>query len=368
MRKPSVLLCLLSLLLAPVVLLAPAASRASAADNGSWSVYPYATQLSARPYFILSADPGTTVEDKVTVTNRTGVPLAFRLYAADAYNTARDGGFAVRTAGEKQREVGAWARPARSRVTVPAHGSVTVPFTLRVPDRAEPGDHAGALVALDERVDPGSGPVAMGVQRAVGARIYLRVGGPTVPALAVEDVRVSHHQPLVPGTGSSTATITYTLHNTGNVTLDPRVRLRAQGLFGRTLLSRGLTRIPSELLPGRRVRLSEPWHGAPQLDRGRVTLTASAQGTRQSASASFLALPWLVLALLLTAAALGGAVVVRARGGGRRPWTPGASGGRVPPWPFRGRRGRARPSAPAPPSPPEPSTPSRRRSSPSARP
>ncbi|MET8407190.1 DUF916 domain-containing protein [Streptomyces sp. NPDC005195] len=373
MRKPyalplSVPRYLLYLLLAPLVLLAPAASRAYAADNGSWSVYPFATQLSARPYFILSADPGTTVRDKVTVTNKTGAPLAFRLYAADAYNTARDGGFAVRTAKERQREVGAWARPARSRVTVPAHGSVTVPFTLRVPERAEPGDHAGALVALDERIDPGSGGVAMGVQRAVGARIYLRVGGPTVPALAVEKVRISHHQPLVPGTGISTATISYTLHNTGNVTLDPRVRLKAEGLFGRTLLSRGLTRIPAELLPGQRVRLSEPWRGAPQLDWGDVTLTASAQGTRQSASTSFLALPWLVLALVLAAALGGTVVVIRARGGRGWPWTPGAARGRGRPWPFRGRRGRARPSVPAPPSPPGPSTPSRRRSSPSARP
>lgn len=361
MRKPHALLLsvLLPFLLAPFVLLAPAASRAQAADNGSWSVYPSATQLSARPYFILSGDPGTTLRDKVTVTNRTGAPLAFRLYAADAYNTVRDGGFAVRTVKERQREVGAWARPARSRVTVPAHGSVTVPFTLRVPERAEPGDHAGALVALDERIDPGSGTVAMSVQRAVGARIYLRVGGPTVPALAVENVRLSHHQPLVPGTGSSTATVSYTLHNTGNVTLDPRVRLKAEGLFGRTLLSRDLTRIPAELLPGQRVRLSEPWRSAPQLDWGDVTLTASAPGTRESASTSFLALPWLVLALVV--AALGGAVaVIRARGG--RPWARG------PWWPLRGRRGRARPSVPAPPSAPAPSTPFRRRSSPSARP
>ncbi|WP_053849749.1 WxL protein peptidoglycan domain-containing protein [Streptomyces sp. NRRL B-24085] len=293
--------------------LATAAAPAYGADNGHWSVYPAASRIAARPYFYLSADPGQAIDDKVVVSNRTGEPLTFRLYAADAYNTARDGGFAVRTVVEKQRGVGAWATPAKSRVTVPPHGRVTVPFTLSVPEGAEPGDHAGALVALDERIDRGDGAVALGVQRAVAARIYLRVGGPTVPAIAVEDVRVSHHQPLVPGLGDSGATISYTLRNTGNVTLDPKVELRATGLFGRTLLARELVRIPGELLPGQRVRLTEPWHGSPQLDWGKVTLTASAKETRESSSASFFALPWLVAVVLGAGAAVGTVLFVRAR-------------------------------------------------------
>ncbi|NEB04393.1 DUF916 domain-containing protein [Streptomyces sp. SID13726] len=293
--------------------LAVQAAPAHAADNGSWSVYPAASQIAARPYFYLSVDPGQSIDDKVVVTNKTAEPLTFRLYAADAYNTARDGGFAVRTAAEKQRGVGAWAKPAKSRVTVPAHGKVTVPFTLTVPEGAEPGDHPGALVALDERIDKGDGAVALGVQRAVAARIYLRVGGPTLPAITVEDVRVSHHQPLVPGLGDSGATISYTLRNTGNVTLNPKVELRATGLFGRTLLSRELARIPGELLPGQRVRLTEPWRGSPQLDWGDVKLTASAQDTRESASASFFALPWLVAVVLGAGAAAGTVLFIRAR-------------------------------------------------------
>ncbi|MET7476151.1 DUF916 domain-containing protein [Streptomyces sp. NPDC005648] len=336
MRKLSVLL--LTLLLTGLT------APARAADNGSWSVYPLASRIAARPYFYLSADPGTTIRDKVVVANKTAKPLTFRLYAADAYNTPRDGGFAVRTVAERQRGVGAWAKPAKSRVTVPPHGKVTVPFTLRVPKGAEPGDHPGALVALDERIDKGDGSLALGVRRAVAARVYLRVGGPTLPAISVENVHLVHHQPLVPGFGDSTATISYTLHNTGNVTLNPKVELRAEGLFGRTLLSRDLSRIPSELLPGQRVHLTELWHGAPQLDWGDVKLTASAQDTRESASASFLALPWAAALVLLAVAVLAVVLVLRAR------------------------RDRARPSEPVRPSRPAVPTPSRPRSSPSARP
>ncbi|MFF5470109.1 WxL protein peptidoglycan domain-containing protein [Streptomyces achromogenes] len=334
MRKPY------ALLLAALLPLWPAAP-AHAADNGSWSVYPVASKLAARPYFTLSAEPGQTLTDEVAVRNRTARPLTFRLYAADAYNTARDGGFAVRTAGERMRGVGAWAGLARTRITVPGHRTVTVPFTLRVPERAEPGDHPGAIVALDERADTGGGTLALGVRRAVGARVYLRVGGPELPALSVGQVRVSRHRPPLPGLGTGTATVSYTLRNTGNVTLSPRVELKARGLFGRTLLDRRLTRVPAELLPGQRVRLTETWRGMPRVDRGEVTVTASARDTRESASAGFLALPWLLVALVFAAGALTGALLVRARRARARRSAPGRPSRRGRPRPSRRRSSRS---------------------------
>ncbi|MBT2439307.1 DUF916 domain-containing protein [Streptomyces sp. ISL-36] len=293
------------LLLAAALLLLGAPAPAHAADNGEWAVHPAASRLGSRPYFYLSADPGTTLTDRVTVTNRTGSPLTFRLYGADAYNTERDGGFAVRTQQEKQTGAGAWITPERTRVTVPARSSVTVPWTLTVPADAEPGDHPGAVVALDERVQAGGeGPVAVGVRRAVAARVYLRVNGPTVPALAVEDITLHQDRPLVPGAGTSTALISYTLHNRGNVTLDPKVALRAEGLFGRTLLARDLARVPAELLPRQKIRLTERWTGSPQFDWGDVTLTATARDVRESARVSFVALPWPAAAAVLAGAAV----------------------------------------------------------------
>ncbi|MEU4268286.1 DUF916 domain-containing protein [Streptomyces sp. NPDC026092] len=288
------------LLAAALTLLGVAvAPAAQAAENGEWAVYPAASELGSRPYFYLSADPGTTVKDQVTVANKTGAPLTFRLYGADAYNTERDGGFAVRTSQEKQTGAGAWIKPERTRVTVPPRSKVTVPYTLTVPEDAEPGDHPGAVVALDERIEAGSGSVAVGVQRAVGARVYLRVNGPTVPALAVEDVTLDQDRPLVPGAGTSSAVISYTLHNRGNVTLNPKVALRAEGVFGRTLLARDLAKIPSELLPRQKIRLTERWTGSPQFDWGEVTLTATAKDVRESGRASFLALPWLAAGVVL---------------------------------------------------------------------
>ncbi|MGW5775537.1 WxL protein peptidoglycan domain-containing protein [Streptomyces sp. NPDC003863] len=294
------------LLLSTLLVLLGLAPGAQAAENGEWAVYPAASRLGGRPYFYLSADPGTTLTDRVTVANKTATPLTFRLYGADAYNTDRDGGFAVRTQREKQTGAGAWIKPERTRITVPARSAVTVPFTLTVPADADPGDHPGALVALDERIAPGGkGSVAVGVQRAVGARVYLRVNGPTVPALAVEDVALDQDRPLVPGTRTSSALVSYTLHNRGNVTLNPKVVLKAQGLFGRTLLDRDLARVPAELLPRQKIRLTERWSGSPQFDWGDITLTATAKDVKETGTVSFLALPWLVASVLVVGGAAG---------------------------------------------------------------
>ncbi|GGR30846.1 DUF916 domain-containing protein [Streptomyces roseolus] len=238
------------------------APAAHAAENGERAVHLAAARLGERPYYVLTADPGATLRDKVTVANRTAAPLTFRIYGADAYNTERDGGFAVRTLKEEQTGAGAWIEPERTTATVPPRSAVTVPFTLTVPADADPGDQPGPLVALDERIAPAGGGVAMGVQRAVAARVHLKVSGPAVPALAVEDVTLEQDRPLV-------------------------------------------DRVPAELLPRQKIRLTERWTGSPQLDRGEVTLTATAKDVRESAAVSFLAMPWLAAAALAAGAAGG---------------------------------------------------------------
>ncbi|MFE2542490.1 WxL protein peptidoglycan domain-containing protein [Actinacidiphila glaucinigra] len=319
-------LSVLGVLFALLGLGAASAPAALAADNGRWSVFPApaagakdrSPTAQERPFFTLEADPGTTLRDKVSVSNLSGEPMTFRLYGADAYNTPRDGGFAVRGADEKNTDVGSWVRLARSSITIPARTRADVPFTVTVPADASPGDHPGAIVALDTRVGTAPGDVRVGIRRAVGARIYLRVAGPGLAALTVENVAVGHGGPLFPGTGDSHATIRYTLVNRGNVSITPRLAVTARGLFGRTLLDRPARTLPLELLPGRRVELTEPWSGAPQFDRVTVRLrvTAVRADVDETGGASFLAVPWAAVGLVL--ALLGGLVLLLLRIRARR--------------------------------------------------
>ncbi|WP_236653619.1 DUF916 domain-containing protein [Streptacidiphilus melanogenes] len=316
-RSLGALLAVAGLLLAVL----PTAT-ASAADNGSWAVFPTPPAGTATPgpgdrqYFYLESAPGRTLSDHVSVVNLTTQPKSFRLYAADAYNTPRDGGFALRTEGQRMTGVGAWAKLNVNSLTVPPRTRADIPFTLTIPATAEPGDHPGAIVAIETDVEATTqkGGVAVGIKRAVGARIYLHVTGPAVPALSVDGVSIQRSAPLVPGFGASRGTLHYTLTNHGNVTLHPSVEVSETGWFG-SVYHRPPTGSGIELLPGQSVQLTLALPAQPQFDDVSVTVKASDGATAAQGQGGYLAVPWLVVTVvLLLLAALGGWLWLRVKG------------------------------------------------------
>ena len=248
------------LCVAAVTLLA--AAPVAVADDG-WSVAPSAGGRDARPYFYAEGVPGAVLEDTVSVLNPGGKPLTVRLRGADADNTS-SGGFSVRA---RATDTGAWITFAERSVRIPARTRADVPFTVSVPAGAVPGDHPGVIVAS-----------AAG--RTAAVRVHLRVAGPALSALTVEHVRV---------TGGR---ISYELVNRGTTVLAPKLAVRAEGLFGQ-VLDRAPRALPVELLPGRRVRLGEPWPDAPALDSVDVRLTVTAAGgARDEAGTAVRFVPW----------------------------------------------------------------------------
>ncbi|MFF1559405.1 WxL protein peptidoglycan domain-containing protein [Streptomyces sp. NPDC058279] len=290
-------------LLLPVAALLFGAPVASAADNGTWGVFPTPPPGAAttdRAYFFHQGAAGSTVADSVTILNSSDKELTFRVFATDAVNTRVGGAFALLPVETKPKDVGTWITlpPETAHpVTVPPKGRKDVPFTVRVPEDAAPGDHIGGIVALNTAVEGvrQDGRVQVGVRRSVGARLYVRVPGPATPGLSVEDVRVERHAPLLPWVESASATLSYSLVNRGNVVVEPRVTVSAEGLFGRTVLDRPVRDLKLVLLPGQRIELTEPWPDAPQSDRVHVHVKADATAypdLRAQAGTDFLAVPW----------------------------------------------------------------------------
>ncbi|MER7726583.1 hypothetical protein [Streptomyces sp. NPDC096323] len=284
---------------------APAAGATEHPDGPAWTARPAASgtgQEEGRPYFYLEGLPGSVLEDRLSVINPGPEPVTVRLRGADAYNTA-DGGFAVRGA-RGSTGTGAWLRTASGEVTVPGRTRADVPVSFTVPEDALPGDHPGAIVA-----ESGG--------RSVGVQVQLRVGGPTLAALTVEDVTL---------TGG---TVHYTLVNRGNAVLVPRLSVSADGVFG-ALPRRATRALPLELLPGQRVRLTEPWGDAPALGSVTVRLRVTAAGgAHGEATASAAYVPWAPVtggALLLLVAVAAGAYGLRRRRATRRgtPYDDGA--------------------------------------------
>ncbi|MGW6141757.1 COG1470 family protein [Streptomyces sp. NPDC055140] len=258
---------------AAVLLTSGAGVPAAAAGTApAWSVSPSAgggtrPAQDGRPYFYAEGVPGAVLQDKVAVTNPGGRALTVRLRGADADNTGT-GALSLRT---RSTDTGAWITFARREVRIPARTRAEVPFTVTVPADATPGDHPGAVVASANGRDS-------------GVSVHLRVSGPTLSALTVERVRVAGGR------------ISYDLVNRGNTVLTPRLAVRADGVLGRALDRRPRT-LPVELLPGRRVTLSEPWKNVPALDSVRVRLTVTAGGgAHDEATATKRFVPWAAVA------------------------------------------------------------------------
>lgn len=245
------------------------ATPVSADDSGAWSVAPSAgggtrPAKDGRPYFYVEGTPGSVLEDTVTVTNPGSKPRTVELSGADADNT--EGGAYSLERG-KPKDTGSWITFAERKVKVPPRTRAEVPFSVSIPESAVPGDHPGAVVAREGGRD-------------AGVRVHLRVSGPTLSALTVERVRAEGGR------------ISYDVVNRGNTVLTPRLKVHAEGVFG-PLLDRKFRTLPVELLPGRRVTLTEPWKDAPALDSVEVTLTVTAAGgAHGKATASARFVPW----------------------------------------------------------------------------
>ncbi|WP_030021659.1 hypothetical protein [Streptomyces monomycini] len=272
---------------------------ASVPGGGPWTAAPAPggearPSAQDRPYFYLEGAPGAVLNDRLSLTNPGGSAVTLRLRGGPA-------------------GAGGWIATAGKEVRVPPRTRAAVPFTVTVPRDATPGDHPAALVA------EGGG-------RTAAVAVHLRVTGPVLAALSVEDVAVERR--------GSAAVIRYALVNRGNTTLTPRLAVDADGLFG-PALRRAARTLPVTLPPGRRVPLTEPWPDPPALDSVDVRLTATAPGgARGTAAASYTAVPWSAAALppagLLAGAALW-RVRRRRRAAGLRQSSPAAEAPQGPP-------------------------------------
>ncbi|WP_211294404.1 WxL protein peptidoglycan domain-containing protein [Compostimonas suwonensis] len=206
-----------------------------------------------RQNFEYSVDPGGQVSDALVITNHDTEPLDLDIYAADGFTTS-SGQLDVVTRDTKSVALGAWVTLASDHVQIPPGGSVEAPFTVVVPADATPGDYAGGIVTSLGQPQQDQG---ISVDRRLGIRIHMRVGGELAPSLAVDDMRVDYSGTFNPF-GTGTATVAYTVRNTGNVRLTATQLVTLSGPFGLLpITASGVAAVP-ELLPGETWQVSVP--------------------------------------------------------------------------------------------------------------
>ena len=199
----------------------------------SWALAPAGSDTSSgaggRSSLAYAADPGSVIQDAVTLYNLGTEALTFRVYATDAFNNA-DGSFDLLPGSETPTGAGAWLSVQQEMVTVNPNRQVTIPITLTVPADAAPGDYAGSVLASSEAQSTGEAGDLVTLDRRTGTRLLVRVAGELTPDVAVTNISTDYSPALNPLAGS--AKVTYTLENRGNVRLSGTSTVSVAGPFG----------------------------------------------------------------------------------------------------------------------------------------
>lgn len=293
--------------LAGVTLAAPA--QAAEGDEVTWTVRTASNNLgSERTNYSYTVDPGGSVSDAVTIANHGDDALDLKVYAADG-STSDEGQLSLLVAGEPSHAIGAWIVPQQATVTVAPGEIVTVPFTLSIPENATPGDYAGGVVTSLSAPDEQNGVT---VDRRLGIRVNLRVGGELAPSLAVENTSVAWNGGLNPFAGGD-ATVTYTLHNTGNAAIAAQPSARVGGVFGLFGTDAAAAQDVPVLLPGESWTQTVSAAGVPPVlaliaGVSVVPVVTDASGSTTpletvTGQALGAAIPWTLLAIVLLLAA-----------------------------------------------------------------
>lgn len=202
-----------------------------------------------RGYFDLGSTPGGQYTDRIAVTNYADQPITLTLHPTDAVNTP-EGDFALLPPNAASVHFAPWIKiPAQNlTLNLPPRATVVLPFQLEVPKTATPGDHIGGITAtLQSFVISPSGQRVQLLQ-SVGTRIFVRVSGPLHPAFTIERL-TPHYKATLNPVGSGRVTLTYVVHNTGNVALGGQQTVSVSGLFGSKSTAKKVPRVQL-LLPG----------------------------------------------------------------------------------------------------------------------
>src|SRR5215471_17104417 len=286
----------------------------------TWSVFPATAKGPDQNRQLFSygvVKPGASIIDHVEIVNKSKQAAAFSLYAADAFGTTPQGALLLEPPAKKPIDIGAWAtfpgHVAQLSTVIPAHTAVIEQFTLAVPHLATPGDHTGGLVAAVSV--PRKTKTGLGVLETyrIAVPMELRVPGALHAAVQVQSIATGFSVPLSPfGTGS--ATVSYSVANTGNVRQNVTQAVTVTGPFGQKSTIRP-PKLPL-VLPGDSIRVTAAFPGlypaGPMTAHVTVTpgwpprtiplarIVPVANGT-----ASLFAVPWSLIGLILLLAAIG---------------------------------------------------------------
>jgi hypothetical protein len=227
----------------------------------------------ASPYFTFAARTGTTVTGQVQLVSRSGQAHPVVLEAADV-GTAATGGLDYREG--RPRAEARWLRLSRHRIMLPAGQAVTVPFAVRVPAGARPGDHVAGVVATDptelarqrRAARRGGAALRLAFRSRLAIAVLVSVPGPRRPLLGFEGAAVD--------ASPAGVRIALRLRNRGNTLIKPTRGDVTVSQDGQPILTTGVDL--DTFAPASEIRFPIPLPGTPTQGRYHLAGTLHPNG------------------------------------------------------------------------------------------
>lgn len=243
-------------------------------------------------HFTYAVPRGATVHDSIDVFSLSDKPVTVKLYPADLV-VAQGGALTPAQQSAPRKDAGAWITLSRSSLTLRPRQVVAVPFTVRVPGTATPGQHAAAVVGSTLLGRTSSG---LSVETRVALQAIVTVKGKIHLGLTMDQPHLDAGH-----------VVTVTIHNTGNVLLTLRGRTNLDGVTA------NLGPADLYVIPGGEATLTGHFDGIPWIGHYQLTAHVDAALDRRpvgsyAATAGLWFVPWrfvtsaLVLVVLAAAA------------------------------------------------------------------
>jgi len=317
---------ILFFLLFSVFLISPLSLKAvTTGELGIMPAHPDPNVRYSDTWFIFNVDKGQTKEDEVQLINNSTETVSVKVYPVDAVTTS-DGAFAPLEESAPREGVGAWIVVSQDIVDIPPQTKLNVPFTITIPNDADVGDHAGALILENIKRDKTQvGGAGVEIVTRLGVRVF-----ETVPGAIVKDLKIAGFdwdvtEPQSPKSNSFVDKLSFyaqktigldrqlnfliSMRNDGNVRLEPKAEIEIKNLWGKRVGIKDETKSGDILLnfplgmilPQKSTKIPIIWQkNAPIIDKLSVHLKITYDETKpaEEKTITILIIPYTLLAVL----------------------------------------------------------------------
>lgn len=195
--------------------------------TGGIPAFPREDNSRTESIFVHIAEPGTSIEDGIRVTNNSEEVKTLLVYPTDPAKTGEGGGFACKQFADANDNTGLWIKLKKSEVTLQPKTNKIIPFILTIPEDVEVGEY-NACIAIQEKKevprDEKKG-IVLGTRAAI--RVVITIPGEITRELEIVEFAVN------PEPHSGGKSLYAKANNTGNVSIDADIEIIVRDFLGR---------------------------------------------------------------------------------------------------------------------------------------